>query len=48
MSLIRAAQLNGRDPHAYLKNILTRPPTHRASDIAALLPHRWQLKLTNA
>ena len=41
MSLIRSAQLNGHDPHAYLKDILTRLPTHRASDIAALLPHRW-------
>jgi hypothetical protein len=42
MSLIRSAQLNGHDPHAYLKDILTRLPTHRASDISALLPHRWQ------
>jgi len=42
MSLIRSAQLNGHDPHAYLKDILTRLPTHKASDISALLPHRWQ------
>jgi transposase len=42
MSLIRSAQLNRHDPHAYLKDILTRPPTHKANDIAALLPHRWQ------
>ena len=42
MSLIRSAQLNGHDPHAYLKDILARLPTHRANDIAALLPHRWQ------
>lgn len=42
MSLLRSAQLNGHDPYAYLKDILTRLPTHRASDIAALLPHRWQ------
>ncbi|PNE58863.1 IS66 family transposase [Paraburkholderia fungorum] len=40
MSLIRSAQLNGHDPHAYLKDILTRLPTHKASDISALLPHR--------
>ncbi|MFP3480356.1 transposase, partial [Burkholderia sp. SIMBA_057] len=26
-SLIRSAQLNGHDPHAYLKDILTRLPT---------------------
>ncbi|WP_321867771.1 IS66 family transposase [Paraburkholderia tropica] len=46
-SLIRSAQLNGHDPHAYLKDILTRLPTHRANDIAALLPHRWQPKQAN-
>jgi hypothetical protein len=46
MSLLRSAQLNGHDPHAYLKDILTRLPTHRASDIAALLPHRWQPTVT--
>ncbi|MGF6698056.1 hypothetical protein OKW38_002668 [Paraburkholderia sp. MM5496-R1] len=37
-----ANELNGHEPHAYLKDIGTRPPTHRASDIAALLPHNWQ------
>jgi transposase len=46
MSVLRSAQLNGRDPHAYLDDILTRLPTHRASDIAALLPHCWQPKRT--
>ncbi|KVN06963.1 hypothetical protein WJ62_05800 [Burkholderia diffusa] len=42
MSLIRSAQLNGHDPYAYLKDVLERLPTHRADDIAALLPQRWQ------
>jgi len=42
MSLLRSAQLNGHDPYAYLKDVLTRLPTHKANDIAALLPHRWQ------
>ena len=42
MSLIQSAKLNGHDPHAYLKNVLTRRPTHRASRIGELLPHRWQ------
>ncbi|MEX3639944.1 transposase, partial [Paraburkholderia sp. BR14427] len=42
MSLLRSAQLNGHEPHAYLKDVLTRLPTHRASDVATLLPHRWQ------
>src|SRR5262249_51038917 len=43
MSLIRSAQLNGHDSYAYLNDVLTRLPTHRSSDIAALLPHRWRL-----
>ncbi|MFP4897531.1 transposase domain-containing protein, partial [Paraburkholderia sp. EG304] len=42
MSLLRSAQLNGHEPHAYLKDVLTRLPTQKAGDIAALLPHRWQ------
>jgi len=41
MSLIRSAQLNGHDPLAYLKDVLTRLPTHRDSDIEQLLPHCW-------
>ena len=42
MSLIQSAKLNGHDPHAYLKDVLDRLPTHKAKDIAELLPHRWQ------
>ncbi len=42
MTLIRSAQLNGHDPYVYLKDVLNRLPTHRADDIAALLPHRWE------
>ena len=42
MSLIQSARLNGHDPHAYLKDVLTRLPTHKASRIGELLPHRWQ------
>ena len=41
MSLIQSAKLNGRDPYAYLKDVLTRLPTHKARDIDELLPHRW-------
>ncbi|MDR3097395.1 MAG: transposase domain-containing protein, partial [Paraburkholderia sp.] len=33
---------NGHEPHAYLKDVLTRLPTHRNSNIASLLPHRWK------
>lgn len=42
MSLIQSAKLNGHDPYAYLKDVLTRLPTHRNSQIDELLPHRWQ------
>ncbi|RMR37941.1 hypothetical protein ALP36_01995 [Pseudomonas syringae pv. coriandricola] len=42
MSLIQSARLNGHDPYAYLKDVLTRLPTQRASEIAELLPHRWE------
>ncbi len=41
MSLIQSARMNGHDPYAYLKDVLTRLPTHRASEIDQLLPHRW-------
>jgi len=42
MSLVQSAKLNGRDPHAYLKDVLQRLPSHPASRIEELLPHRWQ------
>jgi transposase len=42
MSLIRSAQLNGHDPYAYLKDVITRLPTQRANNISELLPHRWK------
>jgi transposase len=42
MSLIQSAKLNGHDPYAYLKDVLMRLPTHKASEIGVLLPHRWQ------
>lgn len=42
MSLIQSARLNGHDPYAYLKDVLTRLPTQRASLVHELLPHRWQ------
>ena len=41
MSLIQSAKLNGHDPYAYLKDVFTRLPTQRASEIAELLPHNW-------
>jgi transposase len=41
MSLIQSAKLNSHDPYAYLKDILERLPTQRASTISELLPHNW-------
>jgi hypothetical protein len=42
MSLLQSAKLNGHEPWAYLKDILTRLPTQLNSRIEELLPHRWQ------
>ncbi len=42
MSLIQSARLNGHDPYAYLKDVLTRLPTHKANRVGELLPHRWK------
>lgn len=41
MSLVQSAKLNGLDPYEYLRDVLTRLPTHKASLIAELLPHKW-------
>ena len=46
MSLIQSAKLNGHDPYVYLKDVLTRLPTQRASAVEELLPHRWQPLVT--
>lgn len=42
MSLIQSAKINGHDPYAYLKDVLVRLPTQRASMINELLPHNWK------
>ena len=42
VSLLQSVKLNGGDPWAYLKDVLTRLPTHLNSRIEELLPHRWQ------
>jgi len=39
MTLIQSAKLNGQDPYAYLKDVLARLPTQKASAIDELLPH---------
>jgi transposase len=43
MSLVQSARMNGHDPWAYLKDVLTRLPGHLNSRIDELLPHRWQI-----
>ena len=45
-SLIQSAKLNGHDPYAYLKDVLTRLPTQKDRDIDQLLPHLWQPSTT--
>ena len=45
MSLIQSAKINGHDPYAYMKDILTRLPTQKNSQIEELLPHRWTPQL---
>ena len=42
MSLVQSAKMQGHDPWAYLKDVLTRLPSHLNSRIDELLPHRWQ------
>lgn len=42
MSLIQSARLNGQDPFAYLKDVLTRLPTHPNRRINELLPYHWK------
>ena len=42
MSLIQSARLNGHEPFAYLKDVLTRLPTQPQRRIGELLPHRWK------
>ena len=47
MSLIQSARMNRHDPYAYLKDVLTRLPTQRASQVGELLPHRWQPQIVD-
>jgi len=41
MTLIQSFKLNGHDPYAYLKDVLTRLSTQKNSSINELLPHNW-------
>ncbi|EPJ95488.1 transposase IS66 [Pseudomonas sp. CFII68] len=41
MILNQSARMSGHDPYAYLKDVLTRLPTQKASEIELLQPHQW-------
>jgi hypothetical protein len=41
MSLNQSARMNGRYPYAYIKDVLTRLPAQRGSEIEQLLPQQW-------
>ena len=41
MTLTQPAKLNGHDPYVYLKDVLTRLPTHKNNAIDEFLPHNW-------
>jgi hypothetical protein len=45
MSLVGSAKMHGHDPWVYLKDVITRLPSHLNSRIDELLPHRWQPQL---
>ena len=42
MTLIQSAKLNGHDPYAYLKDVLTKLPAQKNNAIDELLPHNWK------
>jgi len=41
-SLLGTCKLHGVNPYDWLKDVLTRIPTHHINKIQELLPHRWQ------
>jgi hypothetical protein len=41
LSLLHSARINGHEPYTYITDVLERLPTHPASRIDELLPHRW-------
>ena len=46
MSLIQSAKLCSLEPYRYLRDVLEQLPTHPASRLDELLPHRWTPAVT--
>jgi transposase len=42
MGLLATAKANGHEPHAWLRDVLTRLPTTKDHEIGTLLPHTWR------
>jgi hypothetical protein len=42
------AHASSTPPYAYIKDVMTRLPTQKASQIEELLPHRWQPRIIAA
>jgi transposase len=42
LSFVESAKLHGLNPYAYLRDVLTRLPAARATDLGPLLPNLWQ------
>jgi transposase len=40
-TVMKSARLYGHDPWVYLRDVLTRLPTHPARTVDELLLHRW-------
>ena len=42
LSFVESAKLHNLNPYAYLRDVLTRLPSAKASDLDSLLPNLWQ------